>query len=67
MNEVKIPKTMLIMHPCVVCGKMSMVEVPFEGYKKYVHGELVQKAFPNESVSVREFIISMSSFWSFAK
>ena len=43
---------------CVFCGKTHTVEVKEKDYRKYLNGELVQKAFPYLNATQREQIIS---------
>lgn len=43
---------------CPFCGKEYSVEVPEEGYNKWVAGELIQRAMPDVSPEVREALIS---------
>ena len=43
---------------CVFCGKGHKVAVPKAGFEAWQNGELIQKALPEASATVREFLIS---------
>lgn len=43
---------------CVLCGKVSMVEVPEAGYDKWQSGAMIQDAMPELSSDDRELLIS---------
>lgn len=43
---------------CVFCGKPHTVKVDGAHFGKWQEGELIQYAMPEESATVREFLIS---------
>lgn len=43
---------------CPICGKVSYIDVPFEGYLAYMQGEPIIKCFPSLSADEREMLIS---------
>lgn len=43
---------------CVFCGKYERIKVPFEGYVKWQHGELIQKALPELTSDQRELLMN---------
>jgi hypothetical protein len=43
---------------CPFCDKEYQVEVPEEGYNRWVNGELIQRAMPDVAPEVREALIS---------
>jgi hypothetical protein len=43
---------------CGMCGEQGTVEVPAIGFLEWNFGKLVQEAFPNVDVSIREQLIS---------
>ena len=47
-----------VISECPFCRKEAEVEVPLEGFLDWRQGELVQRAFPTVSATVREFLIS---------
>ena len=49
---------MSIITKCPWCGEEHEVEVPFEGYLAWKHGELIQVAMPQLSADEREMLIS---------
>jgi hypothetical protein len=53
-------KTITVNKTCMLCGKPSSVEVPEEGYNRWVAGEFAQDAFPELSANDRETLISGS-------
>lgn len=53
-----INETVAIETSCPFCGKTSVIEVPMDGFIQWVGGALVQDAFPNLDVDIRERLIS---------
>jgi len=53
--------TITIERRCVITGEPYKVEVPKEGYEKWIGGMLIQDALPDLSTSDREFLISSIS------
>lgn len=49
---------MLYATNCIRCGKLYQFEVPNEGYKRWLEGELIQKALPMLTPDQRELMIS---------
>lgn len=49
---------MLYTTNCIRCGKLYQFEVPNEGYKRWLEGELIQKALPMLTPDQRELMIS---------
>ena len=43
---------------CPICKKVSIIEVPVDGFINWQGGELIQNAFPTLSADVREQLIS---------
>lgn len=43
---------------CPMCGESGEVEVPAQGVPAYVQGALIQNAFPDLAVELREQLIS---------
>ena len=43
---------------CPFCHKEYTVEVPADGYNRWMAGELIQRAMPEVSADVREALIS---------
>ena len=50
--------TVTIAQRCPFCGHTGAVDVPASGFKTYQMGATVQRAFPEASAVVREFIIT---------
>jgi len=44
--------------PCIMCRRVSKVEVPTDGYYRWINGELIQYSFPHLPVGQRELLIS---------
>lgn len=49
---------MIIEVTCPFCSKKSTLDVDHNQYKKFVQGELVQRAFPKLKASQRELLIT---------
>lgn len=58
MNELKFPEKIIYIHPCVMCQKNHMIEIPFSGFQKYKRGACVKDAFPDVDLNTREFLVS---------
>lgn len=43
---------------CGICGEQGVVEVPAMGFLEWNFGKLVQEAFPDLDISLREQMIS---------
>ncbi len=43
---------------CPICKKVSIIEVPVDGFIDWQGGELIQDAFPTLSADIREQLIS---------
>lgn len=50
--------TVTLYGPCYITGKEHCVTVPFEGFRRWCDGELIQNALPLTSREDREFLIS---------
>jgi len=48
----------LIEKTCPFCEKVERHAVPTEGYLKFKHGMLVQRALPDLNECIREFLIT---------
>lgn len=58
-NQPKITMMSVVTNPCLMCGKVSSVKVPVEGYRAWkFHGQLIQRAMPGLSANERELLIS---------
>ena len=44
----------VVTNPCPRCGKRSTLTVSSTGYKSWIAGELIQRAFPTLSADTRE-------------
>jgi hypothetical protein len=51
-------KTIKIDITCPFCGKEYQVEVPEDGYNRWLDGELIQRAMPTVVPEDREALIS---------
>jgi len=43
---------------CIHCGHYGLLNVPLDGYQKFLRGAHVQDAFPQMSAGLREQIIT---------
>jgi hypothetical protein len=44
---------------CPKCGEAWILEgIPFEGYERWLSGELIQRALPDLTINERELLIS---------
>lgn len=43
---------------CIMCGRESVLEVPFDGFVKWQAGEFVKIAFPGLTPDEREMLIN---------
>ena len=44
--------------PCLFCGKVSFIELPFPAVKALAEGRLLQDVLPNMAPADREVILS---------
>ena len=51
-------KMMTIPVKCPFCHKEYTVEVPTDGYNRWIGGELIQRAMPEVSADDREALVS---------
>jgi hypothetical protein len=56
MNTITL--TVTIATTCPECNKQSNITVTRKGYDKYIHGELIQRAFPELNANQKEMIKS---------
>jgi hypothetical protein len=55
---VKNTTYVVITEPCFVCGKDGAVEVPMEGFLRRQLGALIQDAYPDLDMALREQLVS---------
>ena len=58
MNTPPIEMVLVQCKPCVVCGKVGILEVPKAGYDRWMAGAYVQVAFPEIPAPHREMLVS---------
>lgn len=44
--------------PCIVCNKVSTLDIPTQGMFYYNQGKLIQECFPELSIGDRELLIT---------
>jgi hypothetical protein len=49
---------MLVNTECPFCLEHNEIEVPEQGYKSWIEGELIQRALPELSASEREALMT---------
>lgn len=49
---------MLVNTVCPLCTEHNEIEVPEQGYKNWIEGEVIQRALPELSASEREALIT---------
>lgn len=44
--------------PCMVCGRVSTLQVPAEGFIRWQNGDYIQTALPDLTVEEREMLMT---------
>lgn len=58
MNDMNTTTTLIETRRCIYCGENGILELSNDGIAKYENGALIQEAFPDIDIQMREQIIS---------